>query len=128
MTFKQGITSKNNMRLLNWYLNRTNIIINYVIWIIQNKQHWLMLIGKQFSFKPLVHSYYTQFFKINKYHCTPEFEARETSWVYLVVAVTVTKSCLILCDPTDCSMPGFPLLHCLPEFAQIHVLWICYTI
>ena len=21
----------------------------------------------------------------------------------------------------DCSTPGFPVLHCLPEFAQIHV-------
>ena len=75
------------MWLLNWYLNRTDIIINYIIWIMKNKQHWLMLIGKQFPFKPLVYSYYTQFFKINKYHCTPEFEAHETSWVYLVVAV-----------------------------------------
>ena len=26
-----------------------------------------------------------------------------------------------LCDPRDCSMPGFPVLHYLPEFAQIHV-------
>ena len=24
-------------------------------------------------------------------------------------------------DPMDCSMPGFPALHYLPEFAQIHV-------
>ena len=24
----------------------------------------------------------------------------------------------------DCSTPGFPVLHCLPEFAQIHVHWI----
>ena len=27
-----------------------------------------------------------------------------------------------LCDPTDCSMPGFPVLHYLPEFAQTHVI------
>ena len=26
-----------------------------------------------------------------------------------------------LCDPIDCSMPGSPVLHRLPEFAQIHV-------
>ena len=26
-----------------------------------------------------------------------------------------------LCDPMDCSMPGFPVLHHLPEFAQTHV-------
>ena len=24
----------------------------------------------------------------------------------------------------DCSMPGFPVLHCLPEFAQTHVHWV----
>ena len=28
------------------------------------------------------------------------------------------KSCLTLCNPMDCSLPGFPVLHCLPEFAQ----------
>ena len=26
-----------------------------------------------------------------------------------------------LCDPMGCSTPGFPVLHCLLEFAQIHV-------
>ena len=26
-----------------------------------------------------------------------------------------------LCDPMDCSMPDFPVLHQLPEFAQTHV-------
>ena len=34
------------------------------------------------------------------------------------------KSCPNLCDPMDWSTPGFPVLHCLPEFAQIHVHWI----
>ena len=33
----------------------------------------------------------------------------------------VAKSCPTLCDPMDCSTPGFPVLHCLPGFAQIHV-------
>ena len=32
----------------------------------------------------------------------------------------VAKLCLTLCDPMDCSMPGFPVLHCLLEFAQTH--------
>ena len=35
---------------------------------------------------------------------------------------SVYKSCLTLCDPMDCSTPGFIVLHCLPEFAQIHVI------
>ena len=37
---------------------------------------------------------------------------------------SVAKSCLTLCDPTDCSTPGFPVLHYQPEFAQTHVHWV----
>ena len=29
-----------------------------------------------------------------------------------------------LCDPTECSMPDFPVLRYLPEFAQTHVHWL----
>ena len=28
-----------------------------------------------------------------------------------------------LCNPMNCSTPGFPVLHCLLEFAQTHVHW-----
>ena len=34
---------------------------------------------------------------------------------------SVAPSCLILCDHMDCSTPGFPVLHHLPELAQTHV-------
>ena len=37
---------------------------------------------------------------------------------------SVTQSCPTLCDPMNYSMPGFPVLHFLPEFAQTHVHWI----
>ena len=37
---------------------------------------------------------------------------------------SVAHSCLTLCDPTNSSMPGFPVLHYLPEFAQTHVHWV----
>ena len=37
---------------------------------------------------------------------------------------SVTKSCLILWDPMDCSTPGFPVLHSLLKFAQTHVHWV----
>ena len=30
---------------------------------------------------------------------------------------SVAKSCLTLCDPTDCSTPGFPVLH--------YLFWVC---
>ena len=34
---------------------------------------------------------------------------------------SVAQSCPTLCDPLDCSTPGFPILHQLLELAQIHV-------
>ena len=34
---------------------------------------------------------------------------------------SAAQSCLTLCDPMDCSMPGFPVHHQLPELAQTHV-------
>ena len=37
---------------------------------------------------------------------------------------SVPKSCLTVCSPMDCSAPGFPVLHYLPEFAQTHVHWV----
>ena len=37
---------------------------------------------------------------------------------------SVAKSYLTLCDPVDCSTPGFPVLHYLLEFAQAHVYWV----
>ena len=37
---------------------------------------------------------------------------------------SVAKSRLTLCNPMDCSTPGFPVLCFLPEFAQVHVHWV----
>ena len=36
----------------------------------------------------------------------------------------VSQLCLTSCDPIDCCTPGFPVLHCLLEFAQIWVHWV----
>ena len=34
---------------------------------------------------------------------------------------SVTQSCPTLCDPMNCSTPGLPVHHQLPEFTQAHV-------
>ena len=34
---------------------------------------------------------------------------------------SVAQSCPTLCDPTNCSTPGLPVRHQLPEFTQTHV-------
>ena len=37
---------------------------------------------------------------------------------------SVTQSCPPLWNPIDCSTPGFPVHHQLPELAQTHVRWV----
>ena len=37
---------------------------------------------------------------------------------------SVTQSYPTLYDPMDCSTPGFPVHHQLPELAQTHVHWV----
>ena len=36
----------------------------------------------------------------------------------------INESYPTLCIPMDCSTRGFPVFHCLPEFAQTHVHWV----
>ena len=44
------------------------------------------------------------------------------SWgFFYLCCCSVTKSCPALCDPIDCSTPGFPVHHQLPALAQTHV-------
>ena len=37
---------------------------------------------------------------------------------------SVAQLCYTLCNPIDCSMPGLPINHQLPEFTQIYVHWV----
>ena len=40
---------------------------------------------------------------------------------YICCCCSVVQSCPTFCNHMDYSMPGSPVLHYLPEFAQIHV-------
>ena len=44
--------------------------------------------------------------------------------IWLQSVSSVAQSCSTLCDPMDCSMPGFPVHHQLPELTQTHVHWV----
>ena len=44
-----------------------------------------------------------------------------TQWNSSVEFSSVAQSCPTLCDPMNCSMPGLPVDHQLPEFTQTHV-------
>ena len=46
-------------------------------------------------------------------------------WSYFTQFSSVTQLCLTLCNPSNCSMPGLPVVHHqLPEFTQTHVHWV----
>ena len=50
-----------------------------------------------------------------------------TAWLHfceVACCCSVAQSCLTLCDPMDCSTPGFPVLHHLQEFAQTLIHWV----
>ena len=44
--------------------------------------------------------------------------------IYRSNVSSVTQSCPTLCDPMNCSMPGLPVHHQLPEFTQTQVLQV----
>ena len=41
-----------------------------------------------------------------------------------LICLSVSQLCPTLCNPMDCSTPGFPVLPHLLEFAQTHVHWV----
>ena len=47
--------------------------------------------------------------------------------LYLLQSVqfgSVSQLCPTLCDPMNCSAPGLPVHHQLPELTQTHVHWV----
>ena len=49
---------------------------------------------------------------------------REITNLISVKFCSVAQLCQTLCDPIDCSMPGLPVHHQLPDFTQTHVHWV----
>ena len=49
------------------------------------------------------------------------FQSIAIRFLFLVEFSAVTQSCPTLCDPVNCSTPGLPVHHQLPEFTQTHL-------
>ena len=65
---------------------------------------WLDLLAVQGTLKSLL-----------QYHSSVQFSS-------------VAQSCPTLCDPMNCSTPGLPVHHQLPEFTQTHVHWVTFMV
>ena len=65
---------------------------------------------------------WTWTWKQPKYPSTKEWIKKMCVYVYIYISSSVQSlSHVRLCDPTDCSTPGFRVHHQLPELAQTHV-------
>ena len=58
---------------------------------------------------------------INSIHREHPIITMTSSLPISFILSSVAQSCPTLCDPMDCSTPGFPVPHQLPELAQIHI-------
>ena len=57
-------------------------------------------------------------------HCGPKCQSirnTENNQKQFIQFSSVTQLCPTFCNPRDCSMPGLPVCHQLPELAQTHV-------
>ena len=95
---------------------------------------YLMLLSVKFSSKchedelrvKVLHKL-TKFFRVNR------IKSGNGNLAVLMIKLIhscclVAKLCLTLCNPMDCTTPGFPILHHLREFAQTHICCIGHTI
>ena len=48
-------------------------------------------------------------------------EGQSWRWWYVMFSSVQLLSCIWLCNPMDCSTPGFPVHHQLPELTQTHI-------
>ena len=60
----------------------------------------------------------------NVWKCLKSLSSLITMSSSIIQFSSVIQLCLTLCDPTDCSMPGLPVHHQLPEFTQTLVHWV----
>ena len=53
-----------------------------------------------------------------------DFKTRPSVQILDLYLIVHSFSRVWLCDPMDCNLPGFAILHCPREFAVTHVRWI----
>ena len=98
-----------------------------------NFECWLLVfLYNLHSLHNLIFSFLTFYFVLEYSQLTTlwnfRWTVKQSCWVrHTCCGCSVVKSCPTLCDPMNCSMPGFPVLHHLLEFAQTPVHWVSDT-
>ena len=93
--------------------------------LISYRMDWLDLLAIQGTLKHLLHHHSS---KASILQCSAFFIVQLShqygttgKTISSVQFISVTQSCLTLCDPMNRSMPGLPVHHQLLEFTQTHI-------
>ena len=89
---------------------------------------WYIVLGS-FSFTQHVSEIVMRLYVFDEIQSSIYLEGWDVGWSeggskgggYMHWYCSVAKSCPTLCDPMNCSTPGFPVLHYVLEFTQTHV-------
>ena len=62
--------------------------------------------------------------QVSHLHSDPPSTMTHARLQMICCCCSVAKPCPTHCDPMNCSMPGFPVLHYVPQFAENHAHWV----
>ena len=74
--------------------------------------------------RSFVHFLFFQYFMKSSFCYISKSRPLFKNFLFHVQFSSVTQSCPTLCNPMNCSKPGLPVHHQLPESTQTHVHWV----
>ena len=96
---------------LSWFYSGSSLLMNIKVYFFYHFFFYKMM---RLSYTP-----FTLFFLFQKM-VLPGQRACHRNFGFS----SVIQLCPTLCDPMDCSTPGLPVHHQLPELTQTHVQWV----
>ena len=116
-----GLQRTQIMRLLNWSLTKWNTRWQFST-VPPNYPHSLQACSPQPSLHHTLPPH-PQVFLSREFQILALRGFRNVCYCY-----SLSQTCLALCNPIDCSTPGLPVLHYLPEFVSNSCpsSWWCY--
>ena len=95
--------------------NEQRSLYPYISWILISlapQRMYVVRVGPQRMLGPIIRVGWNKTLHLRVVKLIPFSDSVQFS--------SIAQSCLTLCDPMNCSMPGLPVHHQLPEFTQTH--------